>query len=345
MKALRKLQSGPGHVELVEVDRPVPGRGEVLVEVQRAGICGTDIHILHGRFAKARPPVTLSHEFCGAIAELGAGVTAWQIGDRITSETSAHFCGTCRFCREGQTQLCAERLGFGYATDGAFARYIRVRADLLHRLPDTVSFTEGALSEPLAVATHIVMERSACGKEHLALITGPGAIGLAVLLVVKAVGARAIITGVERDRDRLALAKKLGADRVVHVDRDLLSPIVSEMTDGFGVDVAFECTGSAAGIRDCIGNLRKAGELVTVGLQGKPVEIDYDSLIFKEINLRGSFAHNKQSWNKAMDLLDQGRVNLRPLVTAEYPLDQWQEAFRCAEAGEGVKYLLYPAGD
>jgi L-iditol 2-dehydrogenase len=342
MKALRKLKDGYGNVDIVDVEQPVPGENEVLVKVKFAGICGTDIHIFHGCFGKARPPVTLCHEFCGVVAGLGPGVGGWQVGDRITAETAAHFCGNCRFCKAGRTQLCEKRLGFGYAADGAFAQFIKVNAGLLHKLPDHVSFKAGALCEPLAVATHVVMERSSVKSGDVILVAGPGTIGIMVVQVAKAMGATVIVSGVEKDKERLALAEKLGADHSVQVDTTDVKTLTSELTDHYGVDVAIECTGVAAGVNDCIRSLCKGGDLVTVGLLGKPIELDYDSLTLREINLTGSFAHNKESWIKAIELLNERKVQLEPMVAGEYPLDQWQKPFELFEKGKGLKYLLYP---
>jgi L-iditol 2-dehydrogenase len=342
MKALRKLKDGYGNMSIVEVPRPVLSEDEVLVEVKFAGVCGTDIHIFHGNYSKTRPPVTLCHEFCGIVAELGPSVYDWKVGDRVTSETAAYVCGKCRFCKDGMTQLCEKRLGFGYAADGAFAQFIKVNSDLLHKLPDHVSFREGALCEPLAVATHVVMERSSLKPGDITLVAGPGTIGNMIAQVAKAAGATVIVSGIAKDKERLLLAERLGIDYIVQSDKEDLHTKVSSLTGGYGVDVAIECTGVSAGINDCINCLRKGGELVTVGLHGKPVEIDLDNLTLRELNLVGSFAHNKASWIKAIELLSQEKVQLEPIIAGEYPLDNWQEPFKLFGEGKGLKYLLYP---
>ena len=342
MKALRKLKDGYGNIDIVDLPKPIPGKGEVLVEVKFTGICGTDIHIFNGRYSKTRPPVTLGHEFSGVVAELGPDVDNWEVGDRITSETSAYFCGKCRYCKDGMTQLCEDRLGFGYAADGAFAQFIKVNSGLLHKLPDQISFREAALCEPLAVATHVVMERSSVKPGDIVLVAGPGTIGNMVAQVAKAVGAIVIVSGVEKDKERLLLAKKQGVDYCVQLDKEDLYEKVAGLTDGYGADVAFECTGVAAGLDDCIRCLHKGGELVSVGLHGKPMEMDIDNLTLREINLVGSFAHNKASWIKAIELLDKRKVQLEPVIAGEYPLDSWQEPFKLFDEGKGLKYLLYP---
>ena len=342
MKALRKLTDGIGNVDLVDVAEPIPKKGEVLVEVKRAGICGTDIHILHGRFPKVRPPVTLGHEFCGVVAKLGSDVHGLKIGDRVTSETAASSCNTCVYCKAGQTQLCDERVAYGYGTNGAFTSYVTVRHDALHVLPDHISFREAALSEPLAVAAHVVLERSTLKSGDLVLVTGPGTIGLLVFQVAKAMGARVAITGVQRDTDRLEIAARLGAEYCVRADNQDVKSVIADFTDGYGVDVAFECTGNRFAVNDCINNTRKGGEIVQVGLLGSSIELDYDSITLKEINLRGSFAHHGASWDKAIDLMRDKKVDLNILVSGEFPLVQWKQGFDLFERGNGLKYLLYP---
>lgn len=343
MKALRKLKAGPGNVQLVEVDVPVPGQDEVLVEVKRGGVCGTDIHILHDTFSRTRPPVTLCHEFCGVVMDMGRGVKHWKVGDRVTSETEAYSCGDCLYCRSGQSQLCEKRQGFGYARDGAFASYITVPERLLHRLPDHVSFREGALAEPLAVATHVVMQRSSLKAGEVALVTGPGTIGLLVLQVAKALGAIVVVTGLTQDQERLCLARNLGANHCFKVDEEDLCSSVRHLTNGYGVDLAYECTGSPSGVQNCIESVRRGGEIVQVGLLPGSIELGYNDIVFKELHLKGSFAHNRESWKRAINLLEDHKVNLGALISGEYPLEEWERAFQLFEEGKGLKYLLYPS--
>jgi L-iditol 2-dehydrogenase len=342
MKAVRKLRRGVGHVALVDVDPPRPLEGEVLIRVQFAGVCGTDIHILHDLYPKAVPPITLGHEFCGVVAELGPNVQGWEVGARVTVESAAGVCRVCEYCKAGQTQRCDNREAFGSGRDGAFAPFVTMRQDGLYRLPEHVSFQEGALCEPLACAVHAVMERSAVEPGMTALVTGPGPIGLLVLQVAKAVGAKVVITGSRRDEERLKVAERLGADHCVPVDGEDLLPAVNGLTSGMGVDVAFECSGAAGGLKDCLRGVRKGGEIVQVGLFGHTLELNCDAFTFKEVQVKGSFTHNKGTWEKAIDLLKNRKVNLMFLVSKEFPLDQWQEAFRLFEEGIGLKYLLYP---
>ncbi len=342
MKALRKLRRGPGNVDLVNVDPPRPGEGEVIVEVQYGGVCGTDIHILHDLYPKARPPVTLGHEFSGVVSELGPNVRGWKVGDRVTVESAAHFCRVCEFCRSGETQRCEEREGLGSGRDGGFASFVATRQDGLYRLPDHVSFQEGALCEPLACAIHAVMERSSIEPGKTILVTGPGPIGLLVLQVAKAVGATVVISGTQGDEERLKIAKRIGADHCVQIEQQDLHLLIHELTDGLGVDAAYECSGALGALSDCLQGVRKGSEIVQVGLFGRSIELNYDDVTFKEVQVKGAFTHNPGTWEKAMELLRDRKVDLNSLVSGEFPLDQWEEAFRLFEKGRGLKYLLYP---
>ena len=336
-----KLEKGEGYVELREVKDPKPAPDEVLVEVKRAGICGTDIHILHGEFPKARPPFILGHEFSGVICAVGQEVTGWKIGDRVVSETAAYYCEQCRFCRSGDTQLCPERLAYGYVKDGAFAQHMVVKAKLLHLLPDAVSFSEGALCEPLAVCAHSALERVQVQPREVVLVTGPGAIGLLMLQVVKSTGAKVILCGVDSDQERLSLGIELGADRGINIERENLPSAVMEMTQGYGVDKAFECAGVPAAVADCFSLTRKGGTIVQTGLFGRTIQIPYEEIALKELSVVGCFAQKKSSWDLGIRLLAEGKVKTSPLISGEYPLDQWREAFERSEHRVGIKYLLY----
>ncbi len=342
MKALRKLSDGPGNIEVADVPRPKPGRLEVLISVERAGICGTDLHILHARFPKVRPPVTLGHEFAGVVTEVGPGVDDWRLGDRVCVESEAFSCGQCQYCRSGLTNLCPERLAYGYSKDGGFASFISVRQTALHRLPDSVSFQEGALCEPLSVAVHAVMECAEIKNKDIVLVTGPGPIGLLILQVARAMGARLVISGTEKDQKRFDTAVHIGADHIIRVDKSNLIDLVMDLTDGRGVDTAFECSGAAAALNDCLLCVKRQGQVIQVGLFGSPVETVMDQVAIKEITMRGAFAHNHETWNKAIDLLAKNKVKLKPLISGEFALTEWHEAFMLSEKGQGFKYLLYP---
>jgi L-iditol 2-dehydrogenase len=342
MRALRKLNRGHGQTELVSVPTPIPKRGEVIIEVKFAGICGTDIHIYHDLYQNLNPPVTLGHEFSGIVAETGNNTYGWKPGERVTVESAASFCGGCEYCHVGDTQCCGQRNAFGISRDGAFAKFIAVRQEAIHRLPGNLSLEEGALVEPLCVSVHAVLEKSTLTPGQFVLVTGPGTIGLLVAQVAKAVGAHVIVSGMAQDQTRLNLAVQLGVDHIVIRDQEDLLEALGRITKSRGVDAAFECTGAKAAIEDCLKTIRKGGEIIQIGLATKPLELNYDDICLKEIKVKGSFTHNHNTWVKAITLLADRKINLKPLITGKLPLEDWEKAFYLCEKGSGIKYLLYP---
>lgn len=343
MKAVVKEALGDGHVALREIAEPVPGRGEVKLKVMAAGVCGTDIKIRHGQ-AFSRPPVVLGHELSGQVVALGEGVTSVQVGDRVVSETAQVVCGTCAYCRSGHYLMCDKRLSIGYGVDGGMAAYCVVREDILHRLPDGVDYDNGALCEPAAVAVHAVLDHLRLLPTDVVLVSGAGAIGLLAAQVAKSCGASVILTGLTADAARLETARALGIDHTVDVQREDVAALVASVTQGRGVDAAFECSGSLPGVRTAMAQLKKMGRLVQVGLTKPALEIEYSLLTAREIALIGTFGHRWESWETALRLIADGKVRTAPLITHRFPLDAWEEAFRVAEAQEGIKVLLYPNG-
>jgi len=343
MQALRKLKRGQGQVELVTMAKPRPDIGEVLVRVESAGICGTDIHILQDAYGNLQPPVTLGHEFAGVVAEVGPEVGGWREGERVVVESLASSCGRCRYCQAGETQCCPDRQAFGISADGAFADYVVVRHTALHRLPVGVSFQQAALAEPLCVAVHAVLEKCSFQPGDTVLVTGPGTIGQLVAQVARLSGAAVIMAGTARDRERLELATATGTEHVIFGDCEDLPTAVERITEGRGADAAFECAGVGAAVQGCLAAVRKGGQMVQVGLAGRSIEIDYDRICLKEITLRGSFTHNHRTWLKAVALLSDPRLKLDVLVSGEFPLQQWRAVFDRCEQSQGLKYLLNPA--
>ncbi|MDH7498840.1 MAG: zinc-binding dehydrogenase [candidate division NC10 bacterium] len=336
-----KTQLGPGNVEIREVSQPEPGPGEVLIEVRAAGICGTDLHIWKDEY-KSVPPMIMGHESSGVIAALGQGVEGLAVGDRVTSETFAKFCGRCFFCLRGKPNLCPERKSIGTHLNGVFTKYLTIRASAVHRLPDLVSFWAGALSEPLACCVHGILERTPVTAGDWVVISGPGTIGLLALQLVKADGGKAVVLGTDQDEERLALAKRLGADEAINVQRQDPLPLVQERTGGLGADLAIECAGAAASFQQCLKLTRKAGRISQGGLFGKPVTSDLELIAMKELEVIGFFSHVPSAWDRALKLMAEGKVLTEPLVTHRLPLSEWKRGFSLMEKGEGIKILLLP---
>ena len=343
MKAVMKVAPGVGHIELRDIPEPEARAGQVKLKVHSTGICGTDIHIYLDEF-KSHPPVVLGHEVAGEVVALGNGVEGVDVGERVTTETYYSTCGACRYCRNGQTNLCLNRRSIGSAVNGGFTEYLVVPAGNLHRLPEAISFREGALTEPLACVVHgVLLNAPTVRAGDMAVIAGPGAIGLLTLQVVKAAGADAIVLGTDADRQRLDLARQLGADHVVNVQADDPGPLVRDLTEqGMGADVVYECSGAGPAALQLLDLVRRRGRYVQIGLFGKPVSWDLDQLCYKELVATGSNASTPESWLRAIRLLDQGIVKTEPLITHTFPLRNWENAFEIFRQKGGIKTLLQP---
>jgi L-iditol 2-dehydrogenase len=339
MQALVRFGKGPDDVRLEDVPEPSPAPDEVKIEVKAAGVCGTDI----GGHPGLRPPVVLGHELAGVIVEVGSACRARKVGDRVTSETTKSLCGRCRFCREGPPSLCIDRKGMASSADGCFARYVTILESSTHVLPAGVGFEAGALTEPLACATHAVIEQAGVEPGEFIVVVGPGSLGLLVAGCCAVLDATVVVAGTAADADRLALAERLGATRTVNVEAERLPGVVRSMTEGYGADTVFECSGAAAAVPDALACARKRGRYVQAGILHENVALDFDDVFFaRELTLAGSHTSNPVSWTLALNLLAAGKVDLEPLITATLPLGEWERAFELMRSRRAVKVLLKP---
>jgi len=343
VRALVKYASGKGKVEILDVSEPVPGAGQVKIEVKAAGVCGSDLHIYHDEIAiPVEPPVIIGHEFAGVVTEIGGGVEYVHVGDRVTCETTAWSCGRCLQCRLGHHNMCAHRKVMGYAVDGCFARYCVANEPQVHLLPDNVGFVAGALTEPLACCVHAVLELTTISAGDVVVITGPGSIGLLCQQLVKAGGGLAIMCGASQDTERLQLAQRFGADLTVNVETEDALALVRGLTDSQGADVFLDCAGAPPATRLGLEITRRGGQYTQVGLFPGPFELGFDTIAYKELRVTGSLGQRRTSWTRSLALLGQGRVDTEALVTCTLPITQWREAFRLFEEKEGLKIVLEP---
>jgi L-iditol 2-dehydrogenase len=344
MKALVKVGKGKGLVELKEVPEPKIKDDEVLVEVKAASVCGSDLHIFHDSHPYW-PPVTLGHEFAGVISEVGAGVKGWKVGDRIVSETRTGACGTCYACQSGYPQVCEQKRAFGIGINGAFCKYVAGPAKLLHRFPDSIPFEVGAIMEPIAVCFTAIIERCSLRAGEAAVITGPGPIGLISLALAKAAGTRLVgITGRDTDeRVRFKKALEIGADFTINVDQSDPVEEVLKRTDGLGVDILIETSGSGKAIFQAFEMVRRLGRICAIGISGKDeVAIPYDRGIFKAIRYDFCFSSSWTAWEHSLGLVSKGLLKAERLITHVLPLEKWEEAFRLLENLEAAKVILTP---
>jgi L-iditol 2-dehydrogenase len=343
VKAIVKVALGKGNVEIREVPEPKPGFQQVKVEVKAAGVCGSDLHIYHDEIEiPIQPPVIMGHEFSGVIAEVGAGVKDLRVGDRVTCETTAWSCGTCLQCSMGHRNMCARRKVVGYAVDGCFARYCVANEGQIHNLPDNVDYLAGALTEPLACCVHAVLELTTISAGDVVAITGPGPIGLLCLQLVKAAGGFVILCGTSQDAERMQVGRRLGADATVDAGGEDALDLIAGLTRGQGADVFLECAGAPAAARLGLEATRRGGQYTQVGLFGGPFALRFDQIAYKELRVTGALGQRWTSWQRALSLMTQGKVDTNALVSHVLPLAEWREAFRLFEEKAGLKIVLEP---
>jgi threonine 3-dehydrogenase len=346
MLALRKVEPGAG-LALDEIADPVAGPGEVVVEVEAASICGTDLHIKKwDEWSQQRihPPLTLGHEFAGTVVEIGDDVDHVQVGDYVSAESHI-TCGMCFQCRTGQAHMCERTRILGVDREGAFARYVAVPESVIWQNDRTKLPPEIAtLQEPFGNAVFATSEQDLAGRAVAVLGCGP--IGLFTIAIARASGA-AVVAASDRTPFRLSLAETMGAHATVNVEETSDAPAwFREHNDGHGFDVVFEMSGSPRAIADAFKIARNGGRVLLFGIPSRPVEIDVaESLIFKNldvlaVNGRRIFA----TWYKTRWLLESGVVDLRPLITDEIGLEDFEQAFEKLEAGEACKIVVYPGG-
>lgn len=329
MLAVVKQGPGPEAVVLRELPVPVPAAGQVLVKVAATGICGTDVHIAHDEYA-AEPPVVMGHEVTGTVVAAGGDEEAHWLGLRVALETYFSACEACAPCRSGRRNLCAKRRSIGSFEDGGFASHLVVPARNLHALPDWLDEVEGALAEPLACVAHCLMSPAIVQAGDRVLVTGPGTMGQLAAQVALAHGAEVTLLGLPRDAERLAIAASLGIATATEL------PAAGEY------DVVLEASGSEGGARLALGAARRGGRYVQIGIFGRPVALDLDQVLTKELVITSGFASTAASWADAMRLLERRLVRLAPLVTARVPLPEFDDAFGAAQRGEGIKTLIVP---
>jgi len=342
MKGLVKYARGSGNMEIREVvERKELEPEEVRVEIRATGICGSDLHIFHDEIQiPMRPPVIIGHEFSGEVVEVGAAVVDLVQGDRVTGVPTVKRCGECRYCRTDFINLCPKRESLGYIHNGSFAPSTVLPARNALKLPETVDYRMGALTEPLACCVHAVTELTGISAGDLVAVVGPGAIGLLCQQVAQAEGGRTVVFGTKRDRHRLELASRLGAERVVNIDEEEAGESLVELSEGYGADVVLECSGHPGGAQLAIDLVRRQGKFTQVGLFGKPIEFDLEQIAYKEIRLTGSLGQKPSAWRRALTLLGAGRIETEPLISHQFALEDWSTAFSVFEKGEGVKLFL-----
>jgi L-iditol 2-dehydrogenase len=337
MRGLAKVERTKGAMELVERDRPTPAPDEVVVEVEYAGLCGSDagIYKFKSAFERMNLPTVIGHEYAGRVVEVGDRVSSFAPGDRVV-ERPIRPCGDCYQCKIGEENVCQNVTITGVDQDGAYQRFIAVPARLLNAVPDELPSKHAAVVEPTSIAARAVIANSRVGAGDRVLVEGPGPIGLLTAQIAKAQGGDVLVSGVGVDADyRLPLAEELGFE-TVNVAADDVVERREELTDGVGYDVVFDTTGHPSGLTSAVEEVRKGGQIVLVGQTGETT-MPYSPLVRAEIDLQCSYGSMYEDFERSLRLIESGDVDCETFVDDGYSLLDADAAFEAFLAGETCK--------
>jgi len=333
VKALRKTQTGVGHVALTEVPHPIYKEDEILMKVWAGGVCGSDLLIEDDKhFYKA--PVTLGHEYSGIVEEAGSKVTSLKPGDRIVSDIET---------REGW---------LGVTRDGAYAAYMVIPEAQVYKYPDGFSLDHACFTEPVVATVHSMQERNQVKAGDFVVVVGPGPMGLLGVQFAKIRGARAVaLIGLHSDAHRLEIGRKTGADFILYSE-DSPEKAIMDLTHGHGANFVLECSASEKGVQHAIDCAYRAGEgrggkgvISMISLWGKPITINMDAVSLYQLTIQGSWSWNgRETWERAIDLITRKVFDLDSLLTNRYSLDDWQTAFKNLRSKIDVKAFIHPNG-
>ena len=339
MQALVKTQAAPG-LELRDVPIPTVGINDVLVQVHKTGICGTDLHIESwDAWAQGaiKPPLTIGHEFVGEIVEVGSNVSDFHPGDLVSGEGHV-VCGRCRNCMAGRRHLCAFAKGIGVDRPGAFAEFIALPMTNVWHHDASVDRDVAAIFDPFGNAVHTALKFPVLGED--VLITGAGPIGLMAAAVVRHAGARhVVITDV--NPYRLELAKAMGVSVALDVREGSLAETQAKLGMKEGFDVGLEMSGNPAALHDMLANMSHGAKIAMLGLPDEPFAIDWKTVIFDQLTIGGVYGREMYETWYMMTVMLQSGLDISPVITHRFPADRFEEAFDAIRTGETGKVLLY----
>lgn len=344
MKAIIKPERAPG-LELALVDIPRVGPHDALIKVRACSICGTDLHIFNwDPWARSRivPPLVIGHEFCGEVVEVGSEVTEVKVGDYVSAESHI-ICGVCSMCRTGKGHVCQNTKIIGVDRDGCWAEYVVMPAMNLWTNPPDMPAEVASIQENFGNAVHTAFTCDLPARR--VLVTGCGPVGLMAIAVARAAGARAIYA-TDIAPYRLRLARKMGADLALNVAEVDVVKTILEHTEGEGVDVLLEMSGAAQAIAQGFQLLKYGGEAALLGLTPAPIPFDLNNWItFKGARVYGVAGRELWgTWFRMRGLLTSGLVDLRPLITHRFALDDFEEALQVMRSGKSGKVVMFPGG-
>ena len=338
MKALSKLKAEPG-IWMTDVPKPELGHNDVMIKIRKTAICGTDVHIYNWDewSQKTIPvPMVVGHEYIGEIVEIGQEVKGFKIGDRVSGE--GHItCGHCRNCRGGRTHLCGNTIGVGVNRPGCFAEYLVIPAFNAFKIPDNIPDEIAAIFDPFGNAVHTALSFDLVGED--VLVSGAGPIGIMAAAVCRHVGARHVVITDVNDY-RLELAKKMGVTRAVNVSRENLKDVMNELGMKEGFDVALEVSGAPAAFQTMLDTMNHGGRIALLGIPPSSMATDWSQVIFKGLFIKGIYGREMfETWYKMATLVQSG-LDLSPIITHEFSIDDFQKGFDVMCSGQSGKVIL-----
>ena len=337
MRGLAKVSRTSGAMEFVDRNRPEPAADEALVEIDYAGLCGSDagIYEFESAFERMELPTVIGHEYAGRIVETGDSVTKFAVGDRVV-ERPIRGCGDCYQCEIGSANVCQDAVITGVDHDGAYEQFVAVPERALHPVPDSVEQQHAAVVEPTSIAARAVIENSRVSPGDRVLVEGPGPIGQLTAQIASAQGGTVTVSGVGPDAEyRLPLAEEFGFE-TINVAEDDFEARRAEQTDGIGYDVVFDTTGHPSGLPSAVDAVRKGGQIVLVGQTGETT-MEYSPLVRSEIDLQCSYASMYEDFERSLRLIDSGDVDCETFIDDRFSLETADEAFEAFVAGETCK--------
>lgn len=338
MKALSKLKAEPG-IWMTDVPKPELGHNDVMIKIRKTAICGTDVHIYNWDewSQKTIPvPMVVGHEYIGEIVAIGQEVKGFKIGDRVSGE--GHItCGHCRNCRGGRTHLCRNTIGVGVNREGCFAEYLVIPAFNAFKIPDNIPDEIAAIFDPFGNAVHTALSFDLVGED--VLVSGAGPIGIMAAAVCRHVGARHVVITDVNDY-RLELAKKMGVSRAVNVSRENLKDVMNELGMKEGFDVALEVSGAPAAFQTMLDTMNHGGRIALLGIPPASMATDWSQVIFKGLFIKGIYGREMfETWYKMATLIQSG-LDLSPVITHQFPIDEFQKGFDIMRSGQSGKVIL-----
>ena len=322
---LQQVMTASGKIEFREIPTPEPQPGEALIKIMKIGVCGSDIHVYHGEHPFTSYPVTQGHEVSGIVEKLGEGVTTLTVGQKVTIQPQV-VCGECYPCRHGKYNLCESLKVMGFQTTGVASEYFAVDAKKVTPLPEDMSLDEGAMIEPLAVAVHAVRRAGDVTGQDICVL-GAGPIGILVAQAAKGMGARRVMV-TDVSSLRLDKAKECGADFCINTKEKDFGEALTECFGPDKADVIYDCAGNNITMGQAIAHARKGSAIILVAVFAGQASVDLAVLNDHELDLNTSMMYRTEDYAAAIELVNQGKVSLAPLISKHFAFKDYLEAYK-----------------